>query len=517
MNASLYTASEIRAIEISHAKKSRTSLMQKAGTAVARLAQTLVKKKKGASILILAGPGNNGGDAWVAAAALKKSGQRVTMIALGEQKRTDAAAKAAHAAFLRGKGLASKDIPKDMAFDLVIDGLFGIGLARAPSGAFANAIARINALHAVGTPVLAIDIPSGLTADSGVALGETVMADHTITFLGFKPGLFTSHGKDCAGEVHLDMLGVAPAPANGSLLLADNVRPLIPLRKQHSHKGTYGNVGIIGGAEGMVGAAVLAARAALFMGPGKVFLGVAAKEAPAFDPLNPELMIRKADDLIAGENLTALAIGMGLGTDKSAPRLVAAAIARKLPMVLDADALNLIAATPAFANSLSTSSQNSSTGAASRLKMPETPHQSLSLVLTPHPGEAARLLNVTVAQVEEDRVTSALALARRFNAVVVLKGAGTIIADADGRYFINTSGNPGMASGGMGDALSGMIAAFMAQGLVALDAAKLAVYLHGAGADACMSHGMAPHGLTASEVIFEARSLLNGELHAHEH
>ncbi len=517
MSASLYTTSEIRAIETAHAKKSRTSLMQKAGAAVAKLAQALVKKKKGAAILVLAGPGNNGGDAWVAAAALKKSGQRVSVIALGEQKFTDAAAKTAHAAFVRGKGNVGKEIPRDATFDLVIDGLFGIGLVRAPSGAFANAISRINAMRAAGTPVLAIDVPSGLAADSGVALGVTVMADHSITFLGFKPGLFTSHGKDCAGEVHLEMLGVAPPESQGALLLADNVRHLIPARAQHSHKGTYGNAGIIGGAEGMAGAAVLAARAALFMGPGKVFLGISAKDVPAFDPLNPEVMLRKADEVIADENLTALAIGMGLGTDKSAPRLVAAALGRKLPMVLDADALNLIAATPAFAAALGTSNKNSSTGAASRAKMSETPHQSLSLVLTPHPGEAARLLNVTVAQVEEDRVTSALALARRFNAVVVLKGAGTIIAAADGPYFINTSGNPGMASGGMGDALSGMIAAFMAQGMGALNAAKLAVYLHGAGADACMAHGMAPHGLTASEVIFEARMLLNSGLQHHDH
>jgi ADP-dependent NAD(P)H-hydrate dehydratase / NAD(P)H-hydrate epimerase len=519
---SLYATSEIRAIEAAytktHAKKSRISLMQKAGAAVAKLAQTLVKKKKGASILVLAGPGNNGGDAWVAAAALKKSGQRITVLALGEHKFADAAAKTAHAAFVRSKGIVSKEFPKDAKFDLIIDGLFGIGLVRAPSGAFANAIARVNSLRAISaTPVLAIDIPSGLAADRGVALGEAIVADHTITFLGFKPGLFTSQGKDCAGEVHLEMLGVPAAPSNGSLLLADNVRALIRARKQHSHKGTYGNVAIVGGAEGMVGAAVLAARAALFMGPGKVFLGIAAKDIPAFDPLNPEVMIRKADELIADEDLTAIAIGMGLGTDKSAPRLVAAALARKLPMVLDADALNLMAATPAFANSLTTYRQNSSTGAASRQKTPEKPLQCLSLVLTPHPGEAARLLNVTVAQIEEDRVTSALAVARRFNAVVVLKGAGTIIAHADGRYFINTSGNPGMASGGMGDALSGMIAAFLAQGMDALDAARLAVYLHGAGADACMSHGMAPHGLTASEVIFEARMLLNSGMEHHDH
>ena len=522
----LFTTSEIRAIEIVHAAKHpKVSLMQRAGVAVATLARELTGKKKTVSILILAGPGNNGGDAWVAAAALKKSGCRVTVIALGDHKLADPAARTAHAAFVRAKGVVRKDIPRQESFDLIVDGLFGIGLARAPAGAFANTIALVNNLRmggvdVGGTPVLAIDIPSGLAADTGVSLGEAIIADHTLTFLGYKPGLFTAQGKDHAGQVHLDMLGVAingETRASGELLTAETVRALIPARLHHSHKGSYGNVGIIGGAEGMVGAAVLAARAALYMGPGKVFLGVVAKETPAFDPLNPEIMIRRADDLAINKDLTVLAIGMGLGVDKSAPRLLAATLASQLPMVLDADALNLIAATPGFGTALASHAESSSTGAPSRPQMPETPRQLWTFVLTPHPGEAARLMNVSVAHLQADRVTSAIALAKRFNGIVVLKGAGTIIAVPDGRYFINTSGNPGMASGGMGDALSGMIAAFLGQGLSALDAARLAVYLHGAAADECMTHGMAPHGLTASEVIFEARTLLNSQLHQHEH
>ncbi len=536
----LFTSSEIRAIEIAHARKyPKISLMQRAGDAVAKLALKLARtgKRKVSAILVLAGPGNNGGDAWVAAAALQKAGQRVTVIALGDHKFSEPAAKRAHAAFVRAKGLVRKDIPMDENFALIIDGLFGIGLVRAPAGAFANVIARVNELRnrlgnpgekpdgksvakPAGTPVLSIDIPSGLVADTGVALGEAIHADHTITFLGLKPGLFTGEGKDHAGEVHLEMLGVAASGepgATGELLTAENVRALIPARRHHSHKGTYGNVGIVGGAEGMVGAAVLAARAALYMGPGKVFLGIVAKDVPAHDPLNPEIMFRKADDLAMADEITVLAIGMGMGVDKSAPRLLSTALGRELPMVLDADALNLIAATPSFGSTLSALSAKASTGAPSRLQMPETSRQRWSFVLTPHPGEAARLMNVSVAHLQADRVTSALALARRFNGIVVLKGAGTVIAAPDGRYFINTSGNPGMASGGMGDALSGMIAAFLAQGLDALDAARLAVYLHGAAADACMAHGMAPLGLTASEVIFEARALMNAGFEYHDH
>ncbi len=525
----LYTASEIRAIEAAHhARHPKVSLMQRAGAAIAGFALTLLTgmkgKRKAAAILVLAGPGNNGGDAWVAAAALKKAGHRVTVIALGEHEFAEAAARNAHAAFVRAKGVIRKDIPKDECFALIIDGLFGIGLGRAPAGAFANTISRVNALRASedgsGGPVtLAIDVPSGLAADTGIALGDTILADHTLTFLGLKPGLFTADGKDHAGRVHLEMLGVASGTVTGSgeLLTAESVRPLISTRRHHSHKGTYGSVGIIGGADGMVGAAVLAARAALYMGPGKVFLGIAAKELPAFDPLNPEIMVRKADDLANGESLTVLAIGMGLGIDKSAPRLLAAVLGCKLPMVIDADALNLVTTTPGFGATLAAISTKSSTGAPRRPQMPETPHQTWTFVLTPHPGEAARLMNVSVAHLQADRVTSAIALARKFNGIVVLKGAGTVIAAPDGRYFINTSGNPGMASGGMGDALSGMIAAFIGQGMDALDAAKLAVYLHGAAADECMAHGMAPHGLTASEVIFEARTLLNAGLERHDH
>ena len=516
----LYTAGEIRAIEAAHAAKHpKTSLMRRAGAAVAKLALTLTAGKKNAAILVLAGPGNNGGDAWVAAASLKKSAQRVTVLALGDNKFDDNAASRAHTEFKRSKGIVCREFPVDETFDLIIDGLFGIGLARAPGGSFASAIARANALrNCGGTQILAIDVASGLAADTGVSLGETINADHTLTFLGFKPGLFTADGRDVSGDVHLDSLGVVAAYSSpGELLNADLVRTLIPVRHHQSHKGTYGNVAIIGGAEGMVGAAVLAARAALYMGPGKVFLGVAAKDFAAFDPLNPEVMVRKADDLVNDESLTVLAIGMGLGVDKSAPRLLAAALARRLPMVLDADALNLLATTTGFAAALMPDFDKSSTGAPFQPQSPQTPRQCWTYVMTPHPGEAARLLNVSVAHLQADRVTSAIALAKRFDAIVVLKGAGTIIAVPDGRYFINTSGNPGMASGGMGDALSGMIAAFLAQGLSALDAAKLAVYLHGAAADACVAHGMAPLGLTASEVIFEARMLLNSGLEHHEH
>ena len=506
MSNFLYSTAAIRAIESTHAKtKSRQSLMLRAGTATASFASQLVKKKRGANILVLAGPGNNGGDAWVAAAALKKVGHCVTVLEPREQKNADAIAKNALAAYRKGKGTVVTKFPQDEKFDLIIDGLFGIGLLRAPEGVFAEAItlANGNADHH-HTPILAIDVPSGFSADTGVAFGATIEADFTLTFLGAKPGLYTADGVDYAGEIHLDTLAVDAAASQGELLNHANIAPLIPKRRNNSHKGSFGNVGIIGGAPGMIGAAVLAARAALHMGPGKVFLGLATKDAPGYDAINPEIMMRSAEDLVADESMTSLAIGMGLGTDKTAPRLLTAAFAHAVPMVVDADALTLIAT-------------NSSIHAALQAKMVVTPHQSTSMIFTPHPGEAARLLGLSPADVQSDRISAAKSIAAKFNAVAVLKGAGTIIAAPDGRYWINTSGNPGMASGGMGDALSGMIASFLAQGMNALDAAKLGVFLHGAAADACLAHGMAPHGLTASEVIFEARTLLNAGLQAHDH
>ena len=506
MSEFLYSSAEIRAVESAHAKKNpKQSLMLGAGAAVAAFASKIVKKKRGANILVLAGPGNNGGDAWVAAVMLKKAGQRVTLLEPREQKNAGLVVKTASAAFRKARGTVVAKIPDDGNYDLIIDGLFGIGLQCAPEGIFADAITNANSYADLyHIPILAIDVPSGLSADTGVAFGATIQADFTLTFLGAKPGLYTADGVDSAGKIYVDALGVAGLPSQGALLTRANVSPLIPKRRKNSHKGIFGNVGIVGGATGMVGAAVLAARAALHMGPGKVFLGLAAKDAPGYDTINPEIMVRTAEDLVMDESMTALAIGMGLGTDKTARRLLTIALALPVRMVVDADALTMIAANPSIHASL-------------QAKMAGTPHQSTSLIFTPHPGEAARLLGLTADEIRCDRIAAARNIARKFGTITILKGAGTVIATPDGRYWINTSGNPGMASGGMGDALSGMIAAFLAQGMNALEAAKLGVYLHGAAADECQAHGMAPHGLTASEVIFEARTLLNAGLASHDH
>ncbi len=495
----LFNANHIRQLEGEFAAaQPKTSLMQRAGDAVARLALDWLKQNKTNHALVLAGPGNNGGDAWVAAEALRKAKIHVTVLALGEQAWSDPAAKKAHAAFTSHDGEVIKSWPKSGEIGLVIDGLFGIGLSKAPSGAFADVIRQCNRDRASGRCyVIAIDVPSGLDADIGIAFDPAIEADQTMTFIAAKPGLYTADGVDCAGHVVVETLGVPTAESTGHLLTQEAAAALIPLRRRNSHKGTFGNVAIIGGAEGMTGAAILAGRAALHMGPGKVFVGLFDKDRPPFDLLHPELMVRDARTLAKDDAMSAFAIGMGMGETGAASLL--AVLSLDKPMVVDADALTAITTNPSIR-------------AAFEAKKAENARPSLPFIFTPHPGEAAVLLGRSTTEVQSARVASAIEIAQQFGCVVVLKGAGSIIAAPDGNHVINTTGNPGMASGGTGDALSGMLAAFLAMGLNTWDAARLGVYLHGAAGDAALHHGMGPHGLTASEVIFEARTLLNSGL-----
>ncbi len=511
----LYSVAQIREIEAAYFKAHpKSSLMQRAGEAVAALAIDLIAKHKlKKSVLVIAGTGNNGGDAWVAARVLQIQKIKVHVLQVGVQKNIEAASKKAHEAYIAAKGIIALNTAPALEFGLIIDGIFGIGLSKAPTGDFRDAIRFSNQKREkFGTKILAIDIPSGLSADTGIAFADTINADATITFLGAKLGLYTADGTDHCGKIYINSLDVDSNESNGSLLNEHDMAELIVQRRNNSHKGTYGNVGIIGGAAGMVGAAVLAARAALHMGPGKVYAGLIAGDTMTFDAINPEIMIRRAADVAEDKNITAFAIGMGAGEGKPVKALLAEILATNKPVLIDADAL-------AFVNIENT---NPSIDKANEAKMAENVRPALSLknniILTPHPGEAARLLKITTAEVQADRVQAALNIAKRASAIVVLKGAGTVIATPEGDYFINTTGNPGMASGGMGDALSGMIAAFLAQGLTPLNAAKLGVYLHGAAADCAAHHGMGPNGLTASEVIFEARTLLNTGLHdEHDH
>jgi ADP-dependent NAD(P)H-hydrate dehydratase / NAD(P)H-hydrate epimerase len=273
------------------------------------------------------------------------------------------------------------------------------------------------------------------------------------------------------------------------LLAADILDRAIAPRPRNFHKGQAGSVGVLGGTAGMVGAAVIAGRAALKCGAGRVYLGLLAPRPPYVDDAQPELMLRKPAAVLEKDLVDVLVAGPGMGNAGSAGKLLRAALAAPVPVVLDADALNAIAGSRALAASLA------------KRKAPT--------IMTPHPAEAGRLLGVSAARVQADRVASARAIARCYRSLVVLKGNGSVIAAPEGKFWINSSGNPGMASAGMGDALAGMIAALIAQRAEPLQALLAGVYLHGAAADALVASGVGPAGITASEVIDRARVLLN--------
>jgi len=259
-------------------------------------------------------------------------------------------------------------------------------------------------------------------------------------------------------------------------------------RALDSHKGSHGSLGVIGGANNMVGAALLSARAGLTLGAGRVYVGLLAEPALAVDTVQPELMIRPAQDLLTLVNIDVMVMGVGMGQSPQAEQLLASAFNTTMPLILDADALNLMAC--------------------DALRKQALAQRASATVITPHPAEAARLLGVTVADVQAQRQASAIRLSQQLNAMVVLKGHGTVVAHGE-QTWLNPTGNPGMAAAGMGDVLTGIIGALIAQHLTPLEAAKMAVYLHGAAADALVAQGVGPIGLTASEVSVKARQLLN--------
>jgi ADP-dependent NAD(P)H-hydrate dehydratase / NAD(P)H-hydrate epimerase len=278
-------------------------------------------------------------------------------------------------------------------------------------------------------------------------------------------------------------------PNDPHLLVQSMFQNALPARSSDAHKGTFGSVAIIGGDTGMVGAVLLATRAALHSGAGRVYAAMLCKNAPSVDLLQPEIMLRTPAAITRLSQLNCVVIGTGLGQSSAALELLEYWLAQNIPLLLDADALNLIA---------------------SHLHLAEIIIcRNAATVITPHAGEAARLLDISPEQIQKNRTESAIKLAKSLNATCVLKGAGTVCAHHDGSYFINTTGNVGLASGGTGDVLSGIIGSLMAQGLSGLEAAKLGIYVHGEAADALVEKGVGPIGMTASEVALEARNVLN--------
>lgn len=435
-------------------------------------------------ICIHCGPGNNGGDGFLLGVLAREAGLQVALNALTATSHGEAAS--ARRAWEAGGGRVqlwgAEDVLPDA--ELHVDALYGIGLQRAPAAAAAQLIEQINRS---GQPVLALDVPSGLDTDNGNCPGVAIRADVTVTFIAGKRGLHTGRAADHVGVLELATLGVpdsvyADRAPDARLLVAE----ILPRRPRYANKGDNGHVLVIGGDHGMAGAARLAGESALRAGAGLVSVATRAEHVFTLNATRPELMVHGVDGPQALAPMLArasmLALGPGLGQGAWSHALWLTALDANMPLVLDADGLNLLAREPR------------------RFSAPT--------VLTPHPGEAARLLDVSTAEIEQDRFAAVRELSRRYAAVVVLKGAGSLIADPDGRLDVCPWGNPGMASGGMGDLLTGIIAALLAQGCSAWQAACLGVGLHARAGDRAAQQG--ERGLLASDLLAPLRALGNG-------
>jgi hydroxyethylthiazole kinase-like uncharacterized protein yjeF len=455
------------------------TLMQRAGLAVARLAMAV--QPHAGRVWAAAGPGNNGGDALEAAFHLHRAGRPVSVSLLGDTSRLPADAQASlRRAREAGVSISTTAAPPHRlaSTDLALDGLLGLGLSRPPAGEVA---AAIGALGSGEAPVLAIDLPSGLNADRGQPLDAAccVHARWTLCLLTLKPGLFTGSGRDHAGDVWFDGLGAgveAGPRATARLFTASLAAHLRPPRRHAHHKGSYGDLWVVGGAASMTGAALLASRAALHAGAGRVYVHLLDDDcSPGCDPGHPELMFRRHAP--AADTLAAATVVCGCGGGEAVSATLPPLLLRSRRLLLDADALNAVAADAQLAQRL-----------AARISHGQ------QTVLTPHPLEAARLLGCTTAQVQADRLEAARQLAERFQAVVVLKGSGSVVATAGLAPSVNASGNAALASPGTGDVLAGWIGGLWSQGLEAFDAARLGVSEHGTAADAWVAehHGEVP-------------------------
>lgn len=484
----LYTVAQVRALDrhaIDGLGIPGYELMRRA--AAAALAGLRRCWPQAQRIAVYCGPGNNGGDGFLLALLAREAGLAVEVCALGDPRDGGDAARARAACDQGGVAVrrwSEGDTLPDA--DVYVDALYGTGLDRPPQAAAAALIERINAGAA---PVLALDVPSGLDADTGRCPGVAVRADLTVTFIAVKRGLHTGQAAACTGRVELATLGLPESlwqtsEPDARLLEATSLPP----RPRDAHKGCNGHVLAIGGDHGTAGAIRLCGEAALRGGAGLVSVATRQEHLVALNAARPELMAHAVNGPQALEPLLArasvLAVGPGLGQGAWGHALWLTALDSGLPLVLDADGLNLLAAEPRRFD------------------------PARQVVLTPHPGEAARLLGSPVAEIERDRFAAARALAQRFGVAAVLKGSGSLVAAPDGRLDVCPWGNPGMASGGMGDLLTGMVAALLAQGCTAWDAARLGVGLHARAGDAAARGG--ERGLLASDLLAPLRRLLNG-------
>ncbi len=480
----LYNAAQVRALDaqLIAAGTPGLVLMQRAAHAAWRALRQ--QWPEASELTVLAGHGNNAGDAYLVAALAQRAGWQVRVLAVAEPSRLQGDAAAAWAEAVAAQVAVSPWQECAPLGGILLDGLLGTGLQGEVREPYAQTIRQINAS---GLPVLSLDIPSGLCADRGAVLGVAVNATLTVTFIGLKLGLFCGDGPDHAGRVLLadlqaDSLLVAQAPAVAQRLALASLE-LLPARPRSAHKGMFGHVLVLGGERGYGGAAVLTAQSALRSGAGLVSLATRSEHVPMALSRQPELMVsglNSANQLLPLlAKADVLVVGPGLGQAAWGRSLLSAVAGIDLPQVWDADALNLLAS--------------------GQLQLPA------NCVLTPHPGEAARLLGSSVAAVQADRPAAALALAQRYQAVVVLKGVGSLVAAPDGRLRLCSHGHPAMAGAGLGDVLAGLIGALIAQGLSPFSAAGLGVWLHARAGEAL---GLSGRGVAASDLLPVIRQLL---------
>jgi ADP-dependent NAD(P)H-hydrate dehydratase / NAD(P)H-hydrate epimerase len=460
-------------------------LMDRAGAVAYRVLRERWPEVRRITVLI--GTGNNGGDGYVVARLARADGLAVRVLSFGAADRARGEAALSLAAYRDAGGVIEdyRGLPRET--DLYVDALLGTGLERPVTGCWAEAIAALNAQR---SPVLALDIPSGLHSDTGRVLGVAVRASATVSFIGLKLGLFVGAGAEHRGELYFSALEVPARVYAGEILAAARIdwareSCRLPPRSRIAHKGDCGHVLVVGGAPGMSGAARLAGEAALRVGAGLVTIATHPRHADWLNLDRPELMVsavERPDDLESLiERADVVAIGPGLGRADWGRELWERIRTLSCPLVVDADALNFLA---------------------------EAPGSGPDWVLTPHPGEAARLLGTTAAEIESDRLDSARRLQARFGGVVVLKGAGSIVYGPTPRVpAVCSDGNPGMATAGTGDVLTGVIAALRAQGLEAEEAARAGVCLHAAAGDRAARAG--ERGLIATDIVAFLRTLSN--------
>lgn len=483
-----YTAQQVKKGEISAAKScglGMFSLMERAGQAAFTIA--FAQYPGTHHWLVCCGGGNNGGDGYIVACLAKSMGVQVTVWQYGDPENLQGDASSAYYHWLdHGGEVYSVDdtIPEDV--DLIIDGLLGTGLSGEVREPIQKIIELINNSPA---PVVAIDIPSGLCANTGAVLGAAVKANHTISFIGLKQGLVTGLARNYVGELHFAGLGVEECfdvqntPSLRSIS-AKSIKNALPKRDACSHKGMNGKALLIGGNLGMGGAMILASQACVRVGSGLAASLIHTSNVMPVLVSAPEVMSASWEDADRVQQrldwCSVIAIGPGLGRDETAARLYAQVQQIEKPKVVDADALFFLGQNPNYDD---------------------------QRIITPHPGEAASLLGTTVQQIESDRFAAIKALYNKYGGTVVLKGAGTLIFDGKETY-VCLAGNSGMASGGMGDVLTGVIVSLLAQGLSCFEAAKVGVFIHSKAAD-LNAKDFGQRGMLASDLLVHLRSLVN--------